>query len=91
MNVIEKGDPQLPYCPNYGLKLQCSSCGSIAVLNCDSGYFYSKNIGDFITSHNKSNSVTISHWYSGNFLHPVCGINNGDILSIKINGVEYIN
>lgn len=90
--VTEKyGKSELYYCPDYGLVLGCTGCSSKARLNCSSDYYYSKNIGDSVGTHDKASNITISYWDSGTSKYALCGIENGKILSIKINGVEYIN
>jgi len=86
--VIEKINDNGDY---YKLRIQCSNCPSIAVLACDSGYYYSKKVGDIVGTHDKTGNISIIQWETGTANYPKCGVSAGTITSILINDVEYLN
>lgn len=86
MNVIEKipgsGD-------RYEIKTKCSSCGAIARTYGHSNWYGSYSIGQYYNTH--YGSADAFAWTSGSLKKKLCSYDNNQIISIKINGTEYLN
>ena len=72
----------------YTIRFQCSSCGALGQGNSNKNWYDSYNIGDLLAKHYYTQGLA---WISGQWKNKKCSYEDNQVISVKINGVEYIN
>jgi len=72
----------------YYIEFRCSSCGATGRANGHINWYDSLNIGDVNSKHYYTQGLT---WTSGQKVNKICSYEDNQVISVKINGVEYIN
>ena len=74
---------------NYEIQTKCSSCGATARTYGHSNWYNSYSIGQYYNTH--YGSADAFAWTSGTLKKKLCSYDNNQIISIQINGIEYLN
>lgn len=73
---------------NYAIVAVCNKCGSKGNYGGHSNWYNSYNVGSSLGEHKSSYAF---YWVSGSQSKIACGINDNQVTSIVINGVEYMD
>jgi len=86
---IEDADDDY-YATGKAIRATCNMCGSEAIFNGNTNWYKSYNIGDVLFDNHYAGGSAASHFYTGAWKQIVCNMNNGQVTSIIVDGINYM-